>query len=519
MAPGNLSAVPVHASEVRQIEVMGQPPRYPASMPPIGVAILRDGLDPRGNWTQVLRLTIKSGGSLADASLVVFGDFDHVDAVFTAAKKQNPHILSLTTIPVDQTIDLPIDPSITFALSATLHRPNALIQQFTNGVTDMIYEKPQGNLERVVTFPDGKTTEQFIYPGASGPVHVRPGGKVVDVAYANGTSFGELVRQIYGLTTYAAATDLTKQTGWSASHFPPPLGEEHEVVVGPTATYTAMPPEVQPIPNPNLAGRSRQQQLRSDRSHVGITLMRLESFDEVYHVAVNDPSLKASDVSRLLYGSDAHRADVAHAAGFDSPGGAALDLHLFGRAFDLAVDYVDEDFVVQRSVTTAGVVEVQLADGASITTYPTGSAGPMRVVRYPTGYKRVLYRPPSILLTVANGLALFHAANNLSLASSSTDTLNRRYAAEVIWRWGPGVPRQPGDLTESIDLVDDPGGPYINALVAPPLPRSDLQKFVDALDPGNPFRAIVLLMVAATAAVLVVDGLRRFGNRRRRLRW
>jgi hypothetical protein len=518
-ALGPLAAIPAHATPVNQIEALGEAPRYTSSMPPIGVSVLRDGLDLRGNWTQVLRLTIKSGGSLADASLVVFGDFDHVDAIFAAAKKQNPHILAPTTIPVNQTIDLPIDPSTTFALSTILHRPNALVQHFTNGVIDTIYDKPEGILTRVITFPDGKPTEQFTYPGVKGAVHPRPGGKVVDVAYAPGSSFGDVVRQIYGITTYAAATDLTKQTGWSAGNFPPAPGDEHEIVVGPPATYTAMPPEAQPIPNPDPAGRARQQQLQSDRSRVGITAIRLESFNQVYRVAVNNPELKASDVSRLLYGTDTHRVDIARAAGFDSPGLAGLDPHLFGRAFDVIVDYVDEAFVVQQSVSDTGVVEVRLADGASITSYPAGTTGPMRVVKYPTGYKRVLYRPAGILLTIANGLALFHAANNLTLASSSTEPLSRRYAAEVIWRWGPAVPRQSGDLTESIDLVDDPGGAYINALVAPPLPRSDLQTLIDALDPGNPFRAIVALVVVATVVVVVADGLRRFGRGRRRLRW
>src|SRR5262249_13168188 len=85
LAPGGLTPVLGRASGIALLAALGEPPRYPSSMPPIGVTVLRDGLDPRGHWTQVLRLTIKSGGSLADASLVVYGDFDHVQPIFAAA--------------------------------------------------------------------------------------------------------------------------------------------------------------------------------------------------------------------------------------------------------------------------------------------------------------------------------------------------------------------------------------------------------------------------------------------------
>src|SRR5262249_40189926 len=149
---------PALASGQPRAEAVGDPPRYTGSMPPIGVSVARDGADVRGSWNQVVRLTIKSGGSLADASLVVYGDYVHVDAIYAVDKHQNSHIYSQTTIPVGQTIDLDINPSSTFALSAVLHRPNALVQEFTNGAIDTIYDKPEGNLARVITFPDGKPT-------------------------------------------------------------------------------------------------------------------------------------------------------------------------------------------------------------------------------------------------------------------------------------------------------------------------------------------------------------------------
>jgi hypothetical protein len=495
------------------------PPRYTDAFPAIGVAVVSDGLDSGGKWTQTLRLTIKSGGSLSDVSLVVYGDLNHVNAIYAAARKANPRVLSPALVPVGQQFDLPIDPTTTFALTGLLHRPNALVQSYSNGVVDTIYGKAEGNLVRVIEFPDGKPTEEFNYSTADGEVRVRSGGKIVDVVHAEGASFGDTVRQVFGATTYLAAADLTKQTGWSPTTWPPATADAHRIVVGPPSTYTAMPPEVMPILNPDAIGHAREDQVRAARRQVGITLTRLESFEQIYHVAVNDPSLKASDVSRLLYGTDAHRISVAAAAGIPAPsvGNAAFDPHLFGRAFDLAIDYVDEAFVVKTIAMDNGIVEVQMADGASVVNYPAAASGPLKIVRYPTGYKRVFYRPPPLLLNVANGLALFHAANNLTLPSTATAPLDRRYAAEVIWRWGPAVPRQSGDLTDSIDLVDDPRGAYVDALVAPPLPRTTLQRLVDALDSGNPFVAIGALVVAASMLVVMADGLRRLGSRRRLL--
>src|SRR5579862_9693059 len=56
------------------------------AMPPVGVAVTQEGVDPQGHWTQTIRLTINSGGSLSDASTLVYGDPTHVDELFAGAK-------------------------------------------------------------------------------------------------------------------------------------------------------------------------------------------------------------------------------------------------------------------------------------------------------------------------------------------------------------------------------------------------------------------------------------------------
>src|SRR5947209_8343364 len=53
------------------------PFQYPDAMPPVGVSVASDGLDANGHWSQLLRLTIQRGGTLADASTIVYGDARH----------------------------------------------------------------------------------------------------------------------------------------------------------------------------------------------------------------------------------------------------------------------------------------------------------------------------------------------------------------------------------------------------------------------------------------------------------
>src|SRR5579884_22445 len=167
---------------------------YPTDMPPIQVSVVRDGLDSRGHWMQTVRLTVRSGGTLADASLVVFGDITHVDTLFQAAHRANPFLSSPAMIPVGQQIDLQIDPATTFVLEAVLHGTNTLVQRFTNGAVNTVYLQPTGSVTRLLTFPEGKPTDFFAYPGSPDVTRVRPGGRIVDLRYAKGESFASVVQ-------------------------------------------------------------------------------------------------------------------------------------------------------------------------------------------------------------------------------------------------------------------------------------------------------------------------------------
>jgi len=497
---------------------------YPTDLPSITVSVVQEGLDTRGRWVQTVRLTIQPGGTLADASLVVFGDVTHVDTLFQAAQRANPHLFSPALIPIGQQIDLRIDPSSVFVLQTVLHGPTALVQRFTNGVVNTIYQTPDHDVTTVLTFPAGKPTDFFILPGPSGQIKVRPGGRIVDLQYARGESFADLVQQAYGVTTYAAAVDLTHQTGWDPTHWPPPTGDAKRVVTDPPGAYATRPTEVSALPNPDPLGRARQDALHQQRFKAGIYAVRLESFGTVYHIAVTDPTVTASALSYLIYGATSHRLDIARAAGYQVPKGESsqatpYDPHLLGRSFDLSVNYQDEDFVASRTVDARGVRHVGLVDGTEIITYPAASHGVLKLVKYPTQYKQIVYRPSKLSLLVAQGLAFFHVATAPNLPSEAAATVARDDTAEVIWWWSPGMPRAPGDIADSVQLVNDPAGTLVDVLVGPPVPRTAVGDTISALRLTNPLIAVAALVVGGAVVVVAVDLARRYRRPVRRRRF
>jgi len=500
------------------------PLEYPTAMPAVKVAVAHDGLDANGHWTQVIQLTIESGGTLADASMVAYGDVNHVDQIFAAARQKNPSLTAPAMIPANQEIDLSVDPSTTYVLTDVLTTPDTIVQRFANGVVSTMYLHPKNSLKQSISFPDGKPTDLFVFPGTTAPIKARPGGRIVDLVYQKGDSFGSLVDEAYGLTTFSAAEDLTKQSGWDPTHWPPAVGQEELIIVGPRALYAAAPQAVAPIPNLDPAGRSRQNQLTTERTRIGVYPVHLESFGTVYHVAVNDPNVTASALSQLIYGSTAHRDELARAAGFQVPSDnagkstGAFDPHLFGRSFDLTVDYVDEHFVVGQQ-TRNGSTTVELADGAALTTYAPADSGPMQTVAYPTGYKRIVYRPPKTYVTIAQALSLLYTAQNLTLSTSAATSESDQYVAEALWRVSPGIPKSSSDIADSLQLDDSPQGPYLVALIAPPAPHNVVDTAVGFLQIRNPIKGIVVLVLAGVALVILVDLANRRSGQPRRVRW
>jgi hypothetical protein len=171
---------------------------------------------------------------------------------------------------------------------------------------------------------------------------------------------------------------------------------------------------------------------------------------------------------------------------------------------------VDERFVLSRQVDANGATTIGLVDGARITDYPPARSGPLRVVRYPTGYRRIYYRPPRTLLLVAQGLSLFHVAGASWLSPTDANAVEQQFAAQIIWAWAPGIPRSAGDLGDSIELRTAPGNvTYLQALVAPGPPPTRVGSIVDSAVFRDPFVAVALLLVVACGIVVLADLARR----------
>ncbi|HUX88997.1 MAG TPA: hypothetical protein VMW65_18480, partial [Chloroflexota bacterium] len=305
---------------------------------------------------------------------------------------------------------------------------------------------------------------------------------------------------------------------------PPPIGQTKRVITGPISEYQQAPVAVQPIPNPNPIGRARQVALAAARHKAGIYVVRVESFDTVYHVAVSDPTVTASDLSTLLYGSVSHRLDLARAAGFQVPSSGLgnaqkFDPHIFGRSFDLAVNFEAEYLPAWRQIDSRGVENVGLVDGAQLAVYPPASSGPIEIILYPTRYRRILYRPSKFSLSLAQGLGLFHVAGVSNIPSAEASKLASDYAANVLWRWSPHMPREAGDVAESVQLVKTSTGTDLAVLVGPPVPRTPVDSIAWRLDLGNPFVASLLVTVLGSLLAIGVGLARTRRQRPRDLRW
>src|SRR5260370_38090382 len=90
IATNGLTATSAEAAVSSQALPTSDPPRYTGPMPPIGVAVVSDGRVASGSWSQTIRLRIRSGGSVADPSMVVFGGLVQLPAIFAAPPLTTP---------------------------------------------------------------------------------------------------------------------------------------------------------------------------------------------------------------------------------------------------------------------------------------------------------------------------------------------------------------------------------------------------------------------------------------------
>ncbi|MBI2940431.1 MAG: hypothetical protein HYY04_08330 [Chloroflexi bacterium] len=484
-------------------------PEWPNQPLPIRVSVVEDRLDDQGRWRQTVSLTILSGGTLAEASLVAYGDLDHVDEIFQAARRNNPSLPSPARVPAGQVIELTMDPAVSYVQREVQKTDDVLRRSFTNGVEEVRYLRPTSSIVRFVQFPSRAGVNEFTYPDAGGPVNVVPGGRIVEFRYIPGEAYEDLVQKAIGFASFDAASDFTKQTSWDPTRWPPPPGEARRAVFRPTDSYAPRPQESIGPTNPDPAAQDRLRDLIAAREKAGIWAIRRESTGLVYRVAIGDPTVTARQVARLLYGAEDGYFQLAQRAGFPvssgDPTADQFDPKLFGRAFEVLVEYTRENFVLDEADDAEhGRRIIRLLNGTRIERYENarrGRGGLQEIIVYPNGYTKLVYRPNELIGTLADALALLQVGGPGE--PEMIEQARQSYAADIIWRLAPDLPRDTPGALERLELRPAYGGRVVEAILAP-VPQRSVDRLVTRATATNPCLSAVVMVVLGSLVVVVV---------------
>ena len=504
----------------------------------IGLELLKDGVDPEGHWRQTFRLTIKPGGTLSDASLVIYGDPDHVAEMFNAARQSNPDLQSPGLIQIGTQLEVTVDPTRFYVVKESSYdeASGTLTTTFYNGVHLTAYSKREVGVQRSVEFPSDRPAQQFQFPleeegtnPGQATIAVPAGHRLVDYIYDSADSFHNVVNKVYGVATVRAMQDFIKQSKWDPNHWPPSPQQRLRLVVAPASSFADEPIQIATIPLSDPEAARKLADLNAQRARLGIFPVQLESLGTVYHVAVSDPAVTAKEVAKLLYNDPDRYTYVAEQAGIalDKPsdGSPPPDPLLLGRSFQIYVQYDDEEFLLSPPAPNphTGRLEKHLVNGTVIDSYQTQEpfkTGMVQVVYYPSGYKRILYQPGALTLDVLDFFHFVLHPETKDMPADRRQVLVREFQAQTLWDWGLSTPRQPGDDPEWVRMTDSKrSGPLLEELIRPPKPLGWPQLASYYLL-RFPFLIPFVVVVAAVAITLVVAGMARFAKvEQPRQRW
>lgn len=511
--PGAVQAAPPGPTEVVE---------YPEENLPLDVQVVADGQTPDGRWSQTVRLTIKPGGSLGAVSEAVYGNVLHVDEMFQAALSLDPSLTNPAFVHVGQEVELAVDPTRTFVLQRVDADGQTLVRTFANGVRETIYRKPSSSVVRLVEFPKTPGGETFSFPDPDGRLSVPSGGRIVDLRYRPGDDYAAVVRESAGAATFKAAADVNRQTGWQPTRWPPPAGEARRAVLGPAESYQPDAPKSLPARPADPAAQATFDRLAEERRRVGIYPFQQLNSGIVYKVMVEDPAATARDVARLIYGDDQEYLAIAQKAGFAVPSDPAaartFNPRLFGTSFfDVAVEYTGEYFpYADEHDAQAEAHVIKLLNGTVIERFDRAQAdghGVWEITRYPNGHRRITYRPNSLMLTLATGIAYVQGIQDVSLDSATREALRRRYAAEFLWDWSFNVPREPGDIPDSFDVQKSGDTQLVVVTIGPSAPLTRVESLLDQIWNRSPLVKVVAVVFLGAIAVVLVGLLTRFAPR------
>jgi hypothetical protein len=484
---------------------------------PIDVILVAAG-EESGEPYQIVEIGLRGGATLSDASAVVYGSESEVDAIFAAVQAAHPNITNPGLVPAGLRFPMRINPTSTFVLYEAYDDPStgARVREYTNGAIEHVFVTPRNGVRRLVKFPlEGE--RPFVLMDRSERLEIQPGGRLIDYEY-DGSSFDAMVESGFEIASVPAASEFNSQTGWDPTEWPPPAGEQRRVVTGPDSVYVEAPPPPIQLTATDERARAHQRSLIERQQAAGIYVERHEALGTIYHVAVRDPRLTASDVARLIYGSSDAPADgaatwqhvVAKKAGFFPPVEnaarlAAFDPRLFGRSFELFVNAVDEQFVVDERTDETGRHIRLLANGTTVeTSEHPDQGGVMQLVRYPSGYKHIVYKPGRFTKLAADLVTFFRGGGIAFDEAEESDPHRDRLFAQAIWHLAPDMPREPGDLADDMTVENRDSGTVVRVVVGPRASRGVIGDFVARIWEGNPLIAAVILILVGTSAVIGV---------------
>ena len=524
MAQSNLSAAAVGQQE-----------------PTIGVALVGDSQDAEGRWLQTYRLTIRPGGTLSDASLVIYGDTDHVQELFEAARQSSPDLSSPGLIQAGQQFEVTVDASRTFVVKEITWDDANGIQTtvFYNGVRLVGYTQRTTGVLRVIEFPGDRPTQEFRFPleeetqtSGGESVSVPASGRLVDYAYDSVDGFRDVVQKVYTVATVKAMQDFILQSQWDPNRWPPPQQHRLRIVTRAPETYADETINTVTVPLSDPVAARKLADLNAQRMRMGVYPVRLEGLGTLYRVAVSDPTVTARDVAQLLYNSPDRYTYIATQAGVttDRPASeneAAPNPLLIGRSFEVFVQYDDEQFLLQDPALDprTGVTQVRLLNGTLVEAYQSEEpykAGLVQVVHYPSGYKRTLYEPGSLTLDLLDFLSFVLHPETSDIPPERRQALVREFQAQTLWDWGISTPRKVEDQAEWVRIVDSESkqsGPLLEMLIKPPQPIAPQQLALLYLL-RYPILIPLAVVVVAVILTAVIGGMARLATiEQPRRRW
>jgi hypothetical protein len=328
----------------------------------------------------------------------------------------------------------------------------------------------------------------------------------------------KVVAEVYGTNSLRAIHDFLGQTRWDPNRWPPPpLEHKQRLIVPLDARFEDEAFTPLDLSSTRTLDNAALVQQLNQRTASGIFPLRRQAYATVYRVIADDFNLTARQVSRLLYAHEDEYLQIARQAGFDDIIGATADppqdVRLFGRSFDVVVDYERELFPAAPPEVDkeTGKRTTRLLNGAVIEEWPLkqGNSGLLRQVTLPSGYRKVLYRPDSTTMLVGQVL---HSLVTLGRSGGNPQVYRDaegRFISRLVWDFGRSLPHRDGEVLDYGRLVAVPVGEGETALE---------QVIEVATRPGedNPLRSLpfyrpwlnspFMLGVAAVIIALLVLG-------------